>query len=1133
MAIFNGTAGADSLIGADGEADTFRFTPANLTADDTVIGGGGVALDTLQFIAGGTIAAGAFANVSGIERVQSANAGNSYALTQALVAGAVGTFEARGGTGADHVDGSAVTSAVLFVAGGGADTMIGGSGNDTFSVLAAFAGARQFEGGAGNDALVTNPASWSGSDAFVGGSGTDRITFNASGAITAGMLAGLQSVEEIQLGNTLSFDLTLDDSAVAQAGGLLAVVGGAQGAQLVDASAVGSAGRVAYLAGTGADTFLGGAGEDRFEVTEAAATGALGDGDDALRLLSKLASGIVVDGGAGHDVIELFAGGLWNLANLINFEEIELLAASTITLPATPGFRVLGSPAKDTATLGAPYQTFFGFAGDDTVVLTPQTLLGAVLNGGSQLGEDTLRLAAAGTFDLRRAAITGFEKIDQVAVPGGASTILLPATPFDVVLRHATALTLGAHAQQSVAGSARADAITLGAAGQFVDGGAGADTVIAAAAQLAAGTVIAGGGGADVLSVVGGGTVDLAAGALVLGVERVALAAATSLVLDATPGLEILGSTGADTVAANGAGIHGTLGGGADLLLVNLTQLATASAETMNGGSGNDTLAVVDDAPQFFQTVLPARFTGFERIDLSGLLGAQVTLEGAEGRHVLLGAAGNFITGSAGADIFQSDGALNNVSGGDGNDTIIQTVAPNSSQLLVGLGGDDEIVYDRGAVSATTTMPTAWAAEVVRLFGAHTFTANTAGGIVLVGDPAAGNSITLRGNNQSFQGGAGADTMTATSGTGTTLAGGEGADLYLINTSHQAIWNTPGRAIVDTDTAFVLNTLRILGSGSLAIDFHDHTVLHVDRIEIASATAAVDLTLTAEMAATADGNNGGGTGDLFVEATVTVTAGVRLDASDLESAQFLRVLGNFAGGDTILGGAGPDSLPAGQGADSVHGNAGSDTLAGGDGVDTLIGGDGADSLTGGPGGDSIDLAESAPAIDRVAFLSVTDGSADINDATSVSQASADAITGFGAEDQVILSRSGLGLGSGGVTAVPANGFWDIGASAVFLFESDSGNSDTLNSDSFASLAAINFAINFDNGQGGGSSAGRTVALVISNPETFAQRATGLYVWTDTDGDSLLEASDVVRLLGVFHGVTANEMAGAGAISIIA
>ncbi|QYU67341.1 hypothetical protein J4558_20770 [Leptolyngbya sp. 15MV] len=59
-----------------------------------------------------------------------------------------------------------------------------------------------------------------------------------------------------------------------------------------------------------------------------------------------------------------------------------------------------------------------------------------------------------------------------------------------------------------------------------------------------------------------------------------------------------------------------------------------------------------------------------------------------------------------------------------------------------------------------------------------------------------------------------------------------------------------------------------------------------------------------------------------------------------------------------------------------------------------------------------------------------------------------------------------------------------------------------------------------------------MALVISNPETQATRTTGIYLWTDTDGDAILEAGDVVRLLAVVQGVTANQMASGASIELV-
>jgi Ca2+-binding RTX toxin-like protein len=1139
MAVFTGTLGADSFVGAADEADTFRFTPATLAAADTVGGGGGAVVDTLQFTAGGAIAASAFGGVSGIERILHAASGNSYALSQALVAGAIGGFELRGGAGADSVDGTAVLAALTFVAGGGADTLIGGAGNDSFSVLAAHGGARLFRGGAGNDLLVSNAAVWSGLDVFDGGAGLDRLLFNAGGAVTAAMLAGLASVEEIQLANAVGFELALGDAAVAQAGGLLSVFGGAQGAQRLDASAV-TAGGVRYVAGTGADTFLGGAGDDRFEVSEALSSADLGEGDDVLRLLSKLASGMVASGGAGHDVIELFAGGAWNLAGLSGFEEIELLAASTIALPATPGFRVLGSSGRDVVTLGGPRQTVAGFGGDDVVAITAATMLGSVLSGGGQASQDVLRLEAAGNYDFRRALITGFEKIEQVAVPNGFSTLQLGNDPVEVVLRHSSFVTMGSQAQQAVWGSARNDSVVLGALGQFVEAGGGTDAIQAAPAFLGAGTMLAGGPGLDTLTIrfTGAGqAVNLATGAALTGIERIQILPDTGspgldLTLDATPDIEIAGWLGADTVTAGAAGLSGALGGGDDLL--RLPPLSLAGAATLDGGAGTDTLALLDTSAALLNLMLPARFAGFERLDLGALSNAAVTLQGAEAREVLLGAGPMTVTGGDGGELFQNPTSANHVFGGPGADTIRQTVLPPNGQVLDGGSGNDVLFMDvlgsDLAVQFVWNMSANQVAETLRLTGRHFMTATTQPGLTVIGDPTLPSSITLRGNNQSAFGGSGADTLSSADGLQTSLFGGNGSDAYVVDAARQDIWDTPGQVIADNAQAGALDLLRIQGTGTLRIDFEEHAVTHIDRIRVTSATAQVNLTLTDAMVSTA--NNGLG-GDLFIDTIVVMTVGASVDGSGLTGANLIRFFAAFDGADTVTGGAGNDDISGAGGADRLTGHAGEDSLVGGTGADTLVGGEGADNLRGGAGGDQIVLAEATTATDRVRYGAADDGTVDINDAGSVNQNTADNIAGFAtASDLIRLERGALGIGSGGIVNVVANGAWDIGTGAVFLFESDSANSDTLNSNSHASLDAIAFATNTDNGAGFGSSAGRTVALLISNPETQAVRTTGLYLWTDSDGDSLLEAGDVVRLLAVLNGVTANQLASNVSIELI-
>ncbi len=1148
----------DSFIGSDTEADSFRFTPLTLEAADTVVGGGGAFTDALVFTQAGTIATARLAGVTGIERIIHDAGGNSYALTQALVAAAFGgTLEIRGGAGTDVVDGSAVLDPLLslaFIAGGGADSMTGGAGADSFSVLAAAAVARLFAGGGGDDVLTTRPGFWTATDSFQGGAGADRILFDGAGVVTAAQLAGLASVETIALGNAVAITLTLDTAAVAQAGGVLTVLGGKAAAQSVDATAV-AAGGVAFLADDGADSFLGGTGADLYETGSAAATGALGAGDDTLRLRARDASGLVVDGGAGEDDIELATGGFWDLRGLTNFEGVSLPKRGELLLGATPGMRVLGSIGADKITLGGAGQTVFGFGGDDTVLLTAASLLGAVLNGGAHIGGDTLVMTASGLYDFRRAAVTGFERFELDRGLGAGSTLLLPNQALDLLLGSAASVTLGAHAGQSVAGSRRADSITLGAAGQFVETGGGDDVIRATAAQLLAGTVIAGGAGAlDLLQIIGGGAVDLTAGAVVLDVERIELAAATSLVLDAAPGLVVTGSAGNDAVTAGAEGLTGDLGGGDDLLRIPETMLGPAGIGAMLGGSGIDTLLVQDVATTTEAIVVPARFAGFERLDLGAIAGQTVSIGGSTNWEVLLGSAPIIVNGGSGNETFRVAATGQQVAAGLGDDTISFDWDTAFPFQLDGGPGVDEIRAthsDPGSLRSVT-MPTGWSVETLRLFGQHLIVTNGQSGLRVIGDPALATIFQLAGSNQRAEGGAGADQLQVIGGSNNTLAGGNGDDTYVIRPGDP--WSTPGQTIVDNANTGNINVIVFDSAGTVQIDFNQHAVSHIDRMLVTAAAAQVNLTISNAMVSTADGSNGTLPGDLFIFASVAVTAGATINGSGLLGPNLLRFAGidggAFNGADTVSGGAGSDFLISGAGSDSLSGNDGSDTLQGegdndtlqgqagddsllgGAGNDSLVAGTGGDTMLGGSGADRIVLGTVDTASDRLRYTASTDGSPDLNDATSVTESAADLVFGFDPSlDRIELSRSGLGLGAGGVVNVAANGAWDIGSAAVFIFESDSGNSDVLSGNNFANLDQVAFAVNTDNTQGAGSSAGRTVALVVSNLESIVPRRTGIYVWTDTDGNSDLQAGDVVTLLAVIDGVTANQLAAAGSILI--
>ncbi|MCJ8056593.1 beta strand repeat-containing protein [Shinella curvata] len=163
--------GADTLDGGAG-ADTFRFAPVNLTGSDTVTGGEGSAIDQLVFTTAGTIAASAFAKVSGIDQIVLANGSNNLTLTNTLVGSAYGDIlKLTGGSGNDVINAAAVTTTtnrVQITAGAGNDTLTGGAGADTL------------DGGAGNDILIGG----AGNDTLIGGTGKDKLS-GGSGVDTA------------------------------------------------------------------------------------------------------------------------------------------------------------------------------------------------------------------------------------------------------------------------------------------------------------------------------------------------------------------------------------------------------------------------------------------------------------------------------------------------------------------------------------------------------------------------------------------------------------------------------------------------------------------------------------------------------------------------------------------------------------------------------------------------------------------------------------------------------------------------------------------------------------------------------------------------------------------------------------
>jgi Ca2+-binding RTX toxin-like protein len=1252
MAIFDGTGGADSLVGADDVADTFRFAPGTLAAGDTVSGGGGAGVvDTLLLTGQDTILPEQLAGVRGIERITMNAAGGLVMATAALVASADGgVLEMRGGAGNDTLYASDLglspTLALrMFTGAGTADSLYGGAGADT--LMAQGAGQLGAQLGNGDDLVVTAAAFLDAGDWLDGGTGADRLQFNTAGTIALAALANVSGFETFQLSAGGSNTLTIDQGVVTRAGGLLTVQGGNEGS-LVDAAAV-TTGRILYRAAGGADSMLGGGGADTVEAA-GSLSGNLGAGRDLLRLATAAAAGAsTVEGGAGFDTILLLAAGEHDISRLTGFER--LVAERNISLATGTGalrLEVDASDFNDAITVGGALQTVFGNDGDDVVTIALNLLDGAVLDGGWQAGRDTLVLTGSGFGALAGSAlVTGFERILVTGgdTPEALTGIRLGFQDAEVRLRAAAEVELGRVATQKVFGSAYDDTLTGAAAGQVLHGNAGDDRISTTLDDLLAGTLASGGSGSDTLIMLGSGTVDLDSDITAIGFEAYVFGGPTdaetfkhnatligggygdTLASWGMNGL-VSGEGGDDWLRGSFAGAGGTtLSGGSG----NDTLSSSRSAESLSGGSGNDYLIIgsgrdtVDggagsdtismgiasnyvavgwtapgmvlrggagsefDEIQVFNgnsvlDLLDDTVEGIDRIVLDtdlamtlvlnagmagtadgngdSIMGDLAVRTGNNRQGAMLVDASAFAIGSGHALRFQGGSGADTVTGGGGNDTIHAGDGGNrlfgnagadslygafGYNLMDGGTGDDTL----GNLNGDVTLIGGDGQDLVNAgFGADTLRGDAGADTILAGGGAdtadGGNDADLLDGQDAADlllgwlgldtliGGTGNDTLDGGS-EGDSLAGQAGADSLFGNIGNDTLDGGE-----DADTLLGGNDQDSLPGGAGA-----------DSLDGGAGNDTLDGGLDQDTLAGGFGNDSltGGSGNDSLDGGVgndtiadsadnnhviagdgndSVALGVGADTVFGEDGNDIVTAG--AGNNRLFGGFGNDRLGASFGDDSMLGEAGADSLDGGQGIDTLVGGADADTLAGGTGGDRIDLTETTAAADRVRILATTDGSTDINDATSVTEAQADRIFGFGTGDALMLSAAGLGLTTVGVQVVGLNAAWNMGSAAVFIFNA----ADTLQSNNFASLAELTDPVAgfmADTGGASGSAAGRTVAMLVENDPSQATNRVGVYLWTDVDGDAVLEAGDVVRLMAVLENFSTANLSSANVLLV--
>jgi hypothetical protein len=677
----------------------------DLTNDGVIVGTEGTLLaanDELAMAAGTRFLAGAVQTVGSFADVLR-NRGN--------ITGSIDL-----GDGDDRVENAGVLDGTLFLRGGDDSLMLsagaallgvadGGDGVDAILVDANGEGAFAAESFAGFESLTqTGP----GAIAYSGTFGFDTIQLNGgtlrvaegTSLATAGATAvtGSDGAERVELAGALGGGIAFaggdDEFVEIGAGRASGQVDGGEGNDLyrlrlaADRTGISATTGFERLAVEGAFTLaldlpqsfetisLSGAGLDLrvngFTVGEIAGSDAaervtsdadlarvaLGGGDDSLAVGANLLAG-AYNGGTGADIVRLTNSGEVRLdGSLSGFEQVVLGGGSLViagTLGAAGEAIGFGEGAQlvsvtDSGQLLGSID--FG-SGDDRLTVAGQSLSGSTLGGA---GADVLRLTNAGEVRLA-GVVSGFEQV----LLGGSLSI---------------SGALGAAGEQISFGDG-AQLVDVTEAGQLlgtVDFGAGDDRLTFAGVRLSSSYV--GGTGSDTLRLTNGAGLRLDGS--VTGFEQILLGAG-ELTVGGT-----LGTAGTQLSFGDGAQAvrlvqGGTLAGAIDLGAGDdrLTLGAGTFTGTASGGAGID-LAILELAGD--RSLAAGTLTSFERLATLGtgaltLSGGAFAFERVESAGDLRIATGASLTapvvfGPANNRFVIEGGFAGSVAGGAGTDTI-------------------------------------------------------------------------------------------------------------------------------------------------------------------------------------------------------------------------------------------------------------------------------------------------------------------------------------------------------------------------------------------------------------------------------------------------------------------------------
>ena len=585
------------------------------------------------------------------------------------------------------------------------DRLSGLQGNDTLN------------GGAGNDILTGGPG-----DMLIGGSGDDTYNFNLGD--------GQETIQDTALpgeGNRIQFgagiaqgDLTFTQDSTAQT--LTIQVGSSETDKLVlvnfDPSGVNGTLVVSTLAFADGSTA---------NLTSFLTLTGPTEGDD---VLTGTPGDDVIDGLGGNDRIDGLAG---------NDTLIGGLGADTL----------VGGTGNDTYVVDNVGDVVMENLNEglDTVQSNISYTLGANVESLTLTGT----AAITGTGNALDNALTGNSGDNLLDGGAGVDTLVgglgndtyLVNNIGDVVTEQLNEGTDTVQSSESYTLGANVENLTL--MGTSAIDGIGNDLANVLTGNSAA-NVLAGGDGNDTLT--GGDGDDILNGGL--GAD----------VLSGGDGNDLLYIDAADTSVNGGAGSSDQVivTGAAGVML----NLAVAEVELAYGAGGNDTFTGTNSSSALY-------LDGGAGDDV--LIGgsANDTLAGGDGNDTLTGNAGNdVLNGGVGADV---------LSGGDGDDLLY--IDADDTSLSGGLGQDAVSVLP-GSAGVTLNIAIASIEDVTGGEGDDTFDGTTAtANLLLRGN--GGNDILLGGaGTDALNGGSGQDVLNG--GTGADmLVGGVGDDTYIVD----------------------------------------------------------------------------------------------------------------------------------------------------------------------------------------------------------------------------------------------------------------------------------------------------------------------------------------------------------------